>query len=195
MDENSTGRMESALAAIFGTNRSTAVIQASTLYSEEASLWGDRICFGCFYQGYSLLFWRNKSDQLQASIELTGSAVTCQKAVQWALDGINKALGKTALNLKPSAQILEITPLGDTEPLLIGESSARQHILSQSNAQAATAAGGALVAAILGTTVIWDNQAAGLWAGALPSFGVLAGALALGFMSARMNKLVWSVEA
>ena len=193
MDGSGSAQITSAFSKVFGQSKASDVIERSDLYREEAELWGDRTCFGCFYEGYSLLVLRNKSNELQASIEMEGTPSSCQKAMQSALEGIFKAVGKEDLNLHPSTGSLEMTPLGDTRPILMGEVSVQHHLLNNSNFQAGIAATATLIAVILGSTVIWDGQSAGLWAGAFPSFSVLGGLLASSAFSAKLKRIVWKM--
>jgi hypothetical protein len=181
-----------SLLKIFGGNKAAEVIANSDLYKEDAAFWNDRACFGCFYLEYSVLVIRIKSTELQASIELEGSPSACERAMQSALEGLLEALGPSNLNMSPKPVSLEITPFGDTHSILLGQTSTRHHLQASGTIQVLTAALAALGAGIAGS-LLWEDQAAGIWAGALPSFTILAVVLGTAAWSVRMKKIIWSM--
>jgi hypothetical protein len=196
MTDANAARVRDEMTKEFGPDRKREVTTSSQMFGPDAPVWQQSICYGSFHQGYSLLVWRQKSDELQVHVELTADTPfdeACESAHQGALKALSKALSKT-LRLGPRLRSLKIVPVGEKRPILSGKAGFWAHLFQRATIEpVAFAIATALIVGI-GGWQYWSDQAATVWAGAAPVLALGAYVLLVVVGSALTKKLRWKPE-
>jgi len=189
MDSANSGRLTNALATVFGSDQRAQVIGNSSLFDEQPLIWEQRVCFGSLHKGYSVLCWRDRSDRLQASVEMTAD-VRFQDACSSVHSGLRRALSRQ-LGIRPRLESLDVLPLGDTKPVLIGKTGFLAHVEQRATLEPVIFAIIAAVVVGLGSWLWWGDQAASLWSGASAVFAVGAWGAVVAILSGLSRKIRW----
>jgi hypothetical protein len=196
MTNDNAERLSAEMIKEFGEDDRAAVTTSSQLFGPGAPVWQQRICYGSFHQGYSLLVWRQKSDELQAHIELTGDLPfhrACESAHRGTLKALSSTLD-TTFRLGPRLRSLEIVPIGENRPILSGKTGLWAHLSQRATIEPVAFA--TITAAIVGFGgwQYWSDEAPTVWAGSAPVLALGAYTLFVVLVSAVRKKIRWRPE-
>ena len=191
MQDQGTVILARAMEDVFGTDNKRRVIEESILFRDHSPEWLKRACFGCTHSGYSLLCFRDRSDRLQVHIEITPTA-HYQQACESAKNGVWNALGRSNLRMRPRLIALEVRPIGDTKPVVVGTDSLSAHTWQRATIEPVVAALAIGTVVGLGGWLFWPDQAASLLSGAVASFALGAYAVVVSILSVWRGWIRWS---